>query len=108
MAFIFRKNEIETLDDLLQYKDSTHWPEPFFDLEDLVKDTIDPFTDPFGDRIYLYMEFQMSRNFLTHRRTSYALLDLFGDFGGVLEVGMLSLGFFCHTWAEFQFTLKAL
>lgn len=108
ILFIFRRNEIDTLDDLLQFKEPTHWPEPFFDLEDVIKDSLDPFFDPFGERNYVYIEFQMSRSFLTHSRTSYALLDLFGDFGGVLEVGTISLGLFCHTWAEFQFILKAL
>ena len=106
--FVLRKNEIETLDDLFQYRDASRWPEPFFDLEDVIKEPMDAFSNLNDQRIYIFMEFEMSRSQVTHKRTSYSLLDLFGDFGGVLEVGTISIGFLCYSWSEFQFTLKAL
>ena len=43
-----------------------------------------------------------------HSRRIYSLLDMFGDFGGVLEVGTIFFTFFCGSWAEFHYYIKAI
>ena len=50
----------------------------------------------------------MSDTKRTYTRRIYSLLDVSGDFGGLLEVVMLLTTLFLSPWAEFQFTLKAL
>jgi hypothetical protein len=44
---------------------------------------------------------------MAHSRKKYALLDLLGDLGGVLEVVMLAFGFFLFPISEHSFILKA-
>lgn len=43
-----------------------------------------------------------------YSRTIYGLLDVFGDFGGLLEVVMGVLALIISPWVEFQFNVKAI
>ena len=43
-----------------------------------------------------------------HKRRSFSLLDLFGEFGGVLEVGTILFTCYLGGWAEFSYYLKAI
>ena len=45
---------------------------------------------------------------MLYTRRSYSLLDLFGEFGGVLEVGTILFSMYLGGWAEFQYYLKAI
>ena len=37
---------------------------------------------------------------IDHKRRVYAFLDLSGDFGGILEVGLIFFGLVLGPWAE--------
>lgn len=54
------------------------------------------------------MIFELDNTIRIHTRVVYTLLDLFGDFGGVLEVFYVILTFLIGPWAEHSFLKKAL
>ena len=103
-----RYNEIETEDDPFQLAGGTEWP-GFFDHEAVTKDMIAP-TTAFDDKTMTYnrMWMYLSNESLKHSRKTYSLLDLFGDFGGLLEMTKLIFGVFIWPWSSFQFSLKAI
>lgn len=45
---------------------------------------------------------------MKHERSTYSLLDLFGEFGGVLEMLLIILEAVIAPWASFSFQLEAL
>jgi hypothetical protein len=45
---------------------------------------------------------------ISHSRQKYAILNLLGDLGGVLEVLLHVFGFFFFSYSEYNFIIKAL
>ena len=45
---------------------------------------------------------------LFHERTEYSILDLFGEFGGVMEFFFVIGGILLSSYSEYNFILKAL
>ena len=54
------------------------------------KDTLHTHDNPLTGADYLYvMHLILSSESITHERRVYNIMDLFGDFGGVLEVALI-------------------
>lgn len=53
------------------------------------------------------MEVQLDQSGVLEKRRKYALLDLLGDLGGVLEVILLAFGFFLLPLSEFSYLIEA-
>ena len=45
---------------------------------------------------------------LFHERTEYSILDLFGEFGGVMEVFFVIGGILLASYSDYNFNIKAL
>ena len=52
-------------------------------------------------QIYLRVNLLFTNEQMLYTRRSYSLLDLFGEFGGVLEVGTILFSMYLGGWAEF-------
>ena len=50
----------------------------------------------------------MSNQIVKHSRSVYGLLDLFGDFGGFMEVLLLTASLFISPIASHSFLIKAI
>ena len=70
-----------------------------------LKNFIDPLS---GGQPYIYLAFYQDSLSETHSREIYNILDLLGDFGGLMEVFLLVAQFFVAPWAEHIFNLKAI
>jgi len=105
-------NSIDTQDDPFQLGSSYRWPMSFFSLDSFSNDVVRPLflqdMDLGTGQVYLRVSLLLSVEQVLHKRRSYSLLDLFGEFGGVLEVGTILFSFYLGSWAEFQYYLKAI
>ena len=57
---------------------------------------------------YIFAAFNIDNLSETHSREIYTILDLFGDFGGLMEVLLLVTQFLVSSWSEHSFNLKAI
>ena len=107
-----RNNLIETNDDLTQLSSSEEFE--FFDFVKIDATELPPMIiplDPKGTltiRGYMIIQIQVSNQIIKHSRSVYGLLDLFGDFGGFMEVLLLAASLFISPIAAHSFLIKAI
>ena len=61
-----------------------------------------------GNHIYAFFRVSLSAETIKHTRQIYSLLDLFGDFGGLLEVLTIIFSLAVSPWSQFHFEMKAI
>lgn len=93
----------------MQLFDSKEWP-PFFDIFMTHKDLISRELKMPGmtESFYYASLLTLSDETFLHTRKTYDLLDLSGDFGGLLEVLTILCSMLIAPWAAFKFDFKAI
>ena len=95
-----RMNSIETTDDYIQLFGSQEWP-GFIDKYAFIKDTARAITDFYGMHAFFFIQVEIADTTMSHTRKVYGMLDLFGDFGGLLEVLSILIALIVAPWAEY-------
>ena len=99
-----RWNNIYLIDDIWLHLSSKLYN--FLDIGEVTNDVLSPFYFQFSAAINLQMlmifEIRLSEETITHSRVVYSILDLFGDFGGLLEVITIMAAVFVTPIADFN------
>lgn len=106
-----RQNVIETEDDLLQLADPVE--DTFYDFQKIDATFLPPLRQPHPltgaiNQVYMAVGFQVSTEVIKHTRSIYGLMDLFGDFGGFMEVLLLVSSLFLAPVSAHGFLVKAI
>ena len=99
-----RRNNIYLIDDIWLHLSSKMYN--FLDIGEVTNDILSPYNIQYSAAINLQMlmtfEIRLSEETITHSRVVYSVLDLFGDFGGLLEVITIMAAVFVTPIAEFN------